>query len=220
MPAIFTKRAREAMHEKLLHSGFELISREGIRSLTVEEVAQRSGIAKGTFYNFFPSKEEFVYQVILSRRILICEILENLAEQAGGLVGRSAFQEWLQLMWKSDNNLYRQISSEDWEYIRERWPIERSFDEDIDHETSEWLFSKLTGVRNDVNWKVFANLQKMLALMNMNHAIIHADALDETTDAVIEKMCDMIFEQDERTIPHARSLPQHETSRTTTPISR
>lgn len=194
MPAIFTKRTREAMHEKLLRNGFDLISEKGMSSLTVEEVAQRSGIAKGTFYSFFCSKEEFVYQIILSKRIHICEILENLAEQSGGFVGRSKFQKWLQLMWKSDQNLYRQITIEDWEYIGKRWPAERSFDAEIDRDTSEWLFSKLTGVRKDVNWKIFANLQKMLALMNLYCGVIHADALDETTDAVIEKMCDMIFE--------------------------
>jgi len=65
MPRAFTDVERERIRERLLAAGRELFSRYGLRKTTVEELARASGIAKGTFYLFFPSKEALYAEVLL-----------------------------------------------------------------------------------------------------------------------------------------------------------
>ena len=35
----------------------------GITGMNIEELAASAGIAKGTFYNFFPSKQRFIIEI-------------------------------------------------------------------------------------------------------------------------------------------------------------
>ncbi|RLE27205.1 TetR/AcrR family transcriptional regulator, partial [Candidatus Acetothermia bacterium] len=65
MPRAFTDAERERIRERLLAVGRELFARYGLRKTTVEELARASGIAKGTFYLFFPSKEALYAEVLL-----------------------------------------------------------------------------------------------------------------------------------------------------------
>ena len=52
MPAIFTEADREELRRRRFDAGWDLIVEKGVRSLRVEDVASRVGIAKGTFYSF------------------------------------------------------------------------------------------------------------------------------------------------------------------------
>lgn len=58
MPKIFSDADREMIRAKLLDAGKELFQRYGLRKTSVEELARAAGIAKGTFYHFFQSKED------------------------------------------------------------------------------------------------------------------------------------------------------------------
>jgi AcrR family transcriptional regulator len=58
MPRIFKEADKTAIREKLVNEGKRLFQRYGIRKTSVEELATSVGIAKGTFYHFFESKED------------------------------------------------------------------------------------------------------------------------------------------------------------------
>lgn len=58
MPKIFSEHDREVIRETLLDSGRASFLRYGLRKTSVEEIAGAAGIAKGTFYSFFESKED------------------------------------------------------------------------------------------------------------------------------------------------------------------
>ncbi|HBO61943.1 MAG TPA: hypothetical protein DD645_04635 [Olsenella sp.] len=60
MPAIFNERTKWALRARLLEIGWEHLLRKGFRALRIEDITQEAGIAKGTFYGFFPSKDDFV----------------------------------------------------------------------------------------------------------------------------------------------------------------
>lgn len=59
MPAIFSEEERKGLRLRMLDIGWELLRERGFRALRVEDVARRAGLAKGTFYHFFPSKDDF-----------------------------------------------------------------------------------------------------------------------------------------------------------------
>lgn len=64
MPKIFTEQEREIIRNKLLDAGINALSVKHYREIKIEEIASSIGIAKGTFYNFFDSKEAFFYEIM------------------------------------------------------------------------------------------------------------------------------------------------------------
>jgi len=64
MPRTFTQSEKQVIRDRLLAAGGELFSRYDVRKTTVEGLARRAGIAKGTFYLFFPSKEALYAEVL------------------------------------------------------------------------------------------------------------------------------------------------------------
>lgn len=52
------------MRHDLLEAAVELIRRDGLEALTVERVAEASGVAKGTVYLYFESKRRLVEQAV------------------------------------------------------------------------------------------------------------------------------------------------------------
>jgi AcrR family transcriptional regulator len=78
---VFTKEDRLVIRQSLLQQGRKLFLRYGLRKTSVSELARAAGIAKGTFYHFFDSKEELCLEIFhleesdLSRGIQ--EILER-----------------------------------------------------------------------------------------------------------------------------------------------
>ena len=57
MPKIFSEKDREIIRNKLLEIGQESLKQKNYRDISLDDVTAKAGIAKGTFYNFFPSKE-------------------------------------------------------------------------------------------------------------------------------------------------------------------
>ena len=54
----FKEADKASIREKLLSEGKKLFQRYGLRKTNVAELARAAGIAKGTFYHFFESKED------------------------------------------------------------------------------------------------------------------------------------------------------------------
>jgi len=66
MPKPFTDPERERIATRLILAGKRLLNQGGVKRLTVEEVSKEAGIAKGSFYAFFPSKEDLILSIFES----------------------------------------------------------------------------------------------------------------------------------------------------------
>ena len=60
------ERATDRMNtrEALIRCGIELLTEQGFRTTSIEEVLNRVGVPKGSFYHFFKSKDDFGTAVI------------------------------------------------------------------------------------------------------------------------------------------------------------
>ncbi len=67
MPRAFTEEKRTQLRRKLLDLGKASFTRYGLEKTTIAELARAAGIAKGTFYHFFPSKEALYAEVLLEQ---------------------------------------------------------------------------------------------------------------------------------------------------------
>ncbi len=64
MPKIVNEREKELVLEAIYQNTIELIKEKGLRNVTVDDITHRANMAKGSFYKYYPSKEECLYEVI------------------------------------------------------------------------------------------------------------------------------------------------------------
>ncbi len=58
-------KSTPGLQEKILDNAQKLLFEEGYESLTIRKVASDCGIATGTFYNYYKSKDELVAHIML-----------------------------------------------------------------------------------------------------------------------------------------------------------
>jgi AcrR family transcriptional regulator len=84
-PPVHTRqRRKEARPQELLGAALELFVEKGFAATKTEDVASRAGVAKGTLYLYYPSKEELLKAVV--RENLSALIAEG-ATIASGFTG-------------------------------------------------------------------------------------------------------------------------------------
>lgn len=60
MPTVFTSKQQKSIRGELFRAGIRLSKSEGMQGMTVSKLAASAGIAKGSFYHFFESREAFI----------------------------------------------------------------------------------------------------------------------------------------------------------------
>lgn len=74
-----------ATRQRLLDSARELFAEQGFEATTVEQIAARAGVAKGTFFNYFERKEAVLYNLHIA---WAHEEIERLSAQPGPVLPR------------------------------------------------------------------------------------------------------------------------------------
>ena len=81
MATAFTDEEKEVIRKKLHKAAKECLQRYGVRKTTVDQMAEMVGISKGSFYNFYSSKEMLFFKVLEEYQIDIMNRLEEQLEQ-------------------------------------------------------------------------------------------------------------------------------------------
>ncbi len=63
MPKIYSDEEKKEIVRKLKKEANDLMQEKGVKHTTVDELVRRTGIPKGTFYLFYPSKEMLLFEV-------------------------------------------------------------------------------------------------------------------------------------------------------------
>lgn len=191
MPRVFEHIGRDKVREQLLEQGFQLIKQHGLKKTSVSDIAKKAGIGTGTFYNFFASKEEFVYQIVLYKRNIMKNYFEDLLQD--GKLNKEAFRSYLLKIHLSDHNIFDYINDSEIAILNARWPEEYWKNSTKDSQTTEWIMTHLEGVRPDCDWKVFANLSKALSLIRYGQTRLHQDKYEETLRIYIDAIIRYVF---------------------------
>src|SRR3954471_16441390 len=78
------QRRKEARPQELLEAALELFVEKGFAATRSEEVAARAGVAKGTLYLYYPSKEDLLKAVV---RENLSAIITEGSSIVGGFTG-------------------------------------------------------------------------------------------------------------------------------------
>ena len=60
----FSDKEKQIIRNKLISAGREFFGKYGLRRTSIEDLTKAAGIAQGSFYTFFDSKEELYLEVI------------------------------------------------------------------------------------------------------------------------------------------------------------
>lgn len=82
MPKTFTEKEKEIIRNTLIQKGRELFSTYGLKKTSITELTKAAGIAQGTFYNFFDSKEELYFEILELEESESAQFLENVLKSS------------------------------------------------------------------------------------------------------------------------------------------
>ncbi len=185
---VFTEAERTEYREKMLAAGFDLLKQYGMTHMSVAKITEAAGIGVSTFYNFFPSKEAYVYEVLQYRRKMIPELIKmalNGKEKAGPAEARN----YLKIMIDEDYSIFPSLSPEDEKRLLEMLPEQVRPDLQKETRTSMMFFQQMEGIRPDVNIALVTNLIKIYVLGAEGRELLHDAAYEET----MERMRDVII---------------------------
>ncbi|MFI3202326.1 MAG: TetR/AcrR family transcriptional regulator [Eubacteriales bacterium] len=191
MPQIFHKIGRNKIQENLFDAGFKLIKKYGLKKTSIADISCNAGIATGTFYNFFPSKEEFIYQLIIYKRNIAKMDFETLV--ANGKIDKETFRKYLRKVYLSDDNVFDYLDDKDIAMLNTRWSEENWKSERNDEKTTKWLLSHLIDVNPNCEWKVFANLSKSISLIRYGKVRLYEAEYEKMLDIYLDAIIRYIF---------------------------
>ncbi|WP_416148423.1 TetR/AcrR family transcriptional regulator [Salipaludibacillus sp. HK11] len=68
---------KKALKQQIFLKSIELFKEYGYENVTVEKIASESGIAKGTFFNYFPKKEHVLLHLGNSQNELLKDLVQK-----------------------------------------------------------------------------------------------------------------------------------------------
>lgn len=103
------RRSREKARRRaaILDAALELLRASGIENLQIEEIAQRTELAKGTLYRYFKSKNEVLTELLLEARARLLISFEQVIAKHDTVLGQLEAIIWANYDYcVADPNLY------------------------------------------------------------------------------------------------------------------
>lgn len=80
----FSEKERDIYGKRLLEIGEELFNKHGLFQVTVEDIAKKVGIGKGTFYHYYKNKEHLFMEIANNRQDVIFSNMRVYLEEENG----------------------------------------------------------------------------------------------------------------------------------------
>lgn len=161
MPTAFTDEELEHIRSALIQAGIRLSKELGLQKMSVEKLTAAVGIAKGSFYMFFGSKEDFILEVA---EYTGAQTQKMLLSRLNGRRKMSAheFMEFFSEYLHSDFDLMNGLTVEDFFWLKKHIKKQVLFDPDEQIKTAELWLSLINDVRLGVDAGTFVNLIKSI----------------------------------------------------------
>jgi len=126
MATAVSDQERELIKAALNEAAKDCLRQYGVRKTTVDELIHRTGISKGSFYNFYDSKEALIFHVLEEYQMsLINELLVELEESEQ--LGVDTFTELVYGLYQkvSDSFIMTIIKNQEFDVLMRKIPQER-----------------------------------------------------------------------------------------------
>lgn len=188
--ARFTESEKEQIRQCLLTKGKELFIKFGLSKTSVDDLVQACGIAKGSFYKFFSSKEELFY-VILNKQDEIRNklIVEHLQKN---LPPKEMISSFFHLAFKlADENALLMQWFQDGEYERITRKLPRHLIENTsqDHTEKGIIFVQALiqrGMLREQDPEVIVGVMRAIMMLRLYKEQLGSDLFPRIMDVIID----------------------------------
>ncbi|MDD2960383.1 MAG: TetR/AcrR family transcriptional regulator, partial [Lachnospiraceae bacterium] len=109
---VFDEEEKQNIKAKMIEAGLTLIKKYGLTHTSVVKITQAAGIGKSTFYNFFPSKEVFVIELIQYERSKLMNYFDQLLNGREKMTKQEAKTFLKKIIFHQDS-IYQYLTEED-----------------------------------------------------------------------------------------------------------
>ena len=195
MAIAFTQEQRDEIQGKLIEAGFELSSTIGFKKMTISKITEAAGVAVGSFYIFYDSKESFAKALIQetvdrSMRKLMAKLATD------GTIELREFLDLYRDCFRPENNFLLRIKLDDWVWLKTHITDDSYFERSGDADRLYKILPHIKGIRKDINPGVVINFIKSIYAIYQNRETFFEESLQENVDLIFDTIYRYIREEE------------------------
>lgn len=197
MATAFTTEEKEAIRKKLHKVAKECLQRYGVKKTTVDQMAAMVDISKGSFYNFYSSKEMLFFAVLEEYQI---DVMNRLTEQLG-METKIDTNRLVELLYDFYQDfrysfMYTIFKNHEMELLIRRLPKEVITNHHmIDDRMVKEIVSRIN-IRENVSLEIVSALFRTIAMTILHIEEIGEEEFDITLKLVIQGVVEQITKED------------------------
>ena len=197
MATAFTTEEKEAIRKKLHEVARECLQRYGVKKTTVDQMAAMVDISKGSFYNFYSSKEMLFFAVLEEYQI---DVMNRLTEQLG-METKIDTNRLVQLLYDFYQDfrysfMYTIFKNHEMELLIRKLPKEAITNHHlIDDRMVKKIVSRIN-IRENVSVEIVSALFRTIAMTILHIEEIGEEQFDIALKLVIQGIVEQITKED------------------------
>ena len=197
MATAFTTEEKEVIRKKLHKVAKECLQRYGVKKTTVDQMAAMADISKGSFYNFYSSKEMLFFAVLEEYQI---DVMDRLTEQLG-MEAKIDTNRLVQLLYDFYQDfrysfMYTIFKNHEMELLLRKLPKEAITNHHlIDDRMVKKIVSRIN-IRENVSVEIVSALFRTIAMTILHIEEIGEKQFDTTLKLVIQGVVEQITKED------------------------
>lgn len=191
MPKVISEQEKMQIKNAMYVKGIELIRKKGMKRVTVDDIAAAVQIAKGSFYAYYSSKEEFLYRTIKhNEQALLDRILEL---EASSYNFKEKIIYALHALYLAPDSLALYVQASDLEYLMRKLPDSIH---NMEQEKSQNNFQRTMialGIEDtQCDYSVIANLMDGLHFVASNSNSYSERGREQALNILVEAIADYL----------------------------
>ena len=197
MATAFTSEEKEVIRKKLHKVAKECLQRYGVKKTTVDQMAAMTDISKGSFYNFYSSKEMLFFAVLEEYQI---DVMDRLTEQLD-MEAKIDTNRLVQLLYDFYQDfrysfMYTIFKNHEMELLVRKLPREVIANHHlIDDRMVKKIVSRIN-IRENVSLEIVSALFRTIAMTILHIKEIGEKQFDTTLKLVIQGIVEQITKED------------------------
>ena len=197
MATAFTAEEKEVIKRKLHTVAKECLQRYGVKKTTVDQMAAMVDISKGSFYNFYSSKEMLFFAVLEEYQI---DVMDRLTEQLD-MEAKIDTNRLVQLLYDFYQDfrysfMYTIFKNHEMELLVRKLPKEAITNHHlIDDRMVKKIVSRIN-IRENVSVEIVSALFRTIAMTILHIEEIGEEQFDTTLKLVIQGIVEQITKED------------------------
>lgn len=190
MPKVFSDEEIKLIQEKLMQKGKELFGIHGLKKTNISDLTKAVGIAQGSFYKFFDSKESLFMAILAEEENFRDEHVKNLIKEDLSLYNLIKKLLTISFQQVDDNPIFQRLYDDNtYELLMRKLPEEhiqehRKLDENALIPLIEDLQEK--GLSSNIDIETFTGLLRAIFLLSLHKKEIGYDIFPKVLTLLIE----------------------------------